>query len=187
MPVGGHEESVRHNPIGRFPANLLLSHNPDCWIDIINGQEKYTCTEGCPVAELDRQSGVSKDTERKSKGLSPAGNGRTHGEMAEIEHRRGFADSGGASRFFYVAKASKKDKGAGNTHPTVKSQALMSYLIKLITPPGGVVLDPFLGSGSTGVAAITNGFSFIGIEKEAEYFAIAEARINAADTLDKIA
>lgn len=120
------------NSEGRFPANLLLSHNPDCL---------GACTEGCPVKLMYEQ-----------------------------------ADDN-VSRFFYVAKASKKDKGERNTHPTVKSSALMTYLIKLITPPGGVVLDPFLGSGSTGVAAIKNGFSFIGIEKEDEYFQIAIKRI----------
>ncbi len=115
---------------------------------------------------------------------------------------------GGASRFFYVAKASKKDRNDGlegmpirqttggggltscgdkfgsikapaeNFHPTVKSTKLMEYLIKLITPPKGVVLDPFMGSGSTGVAAKRLGFEFIGIEKNHEYFEIAEKRIN---------
>lgn len=67
--------------------------------------------------------------------------------------------------------------GRTNTHPTVKPTQLMSYLIKLVTKPGGVVLDPFLGSGSTGVSAVRNGFSFIGIEREEEYFNIAKARI----------
>ncbi len=80
-------------------------------------------------------------------------------------------------RFFYVAKASKSDKGAENSHPTVKSTKLMEYLIKLICPPGGTILDPFMGSGSTGVAAIRNGFKFIGIEQSDEYFAIAEKRL----------
>jgi site-specific DNA-methyltransferase (adenine-specific) len=83
----------------------------------------------------------------------------------------------GPSRFFYVAKASKTDKGAGNTHPTVKSTALMEYLIRLITPPGGTVLDPFMGSGSTGVAAQRLGFGFIGVEQNPEYFVIAQLRL----------
>lgn len=64
-----------------------------------------------------------------------------------------------------------------NNHPTVKPHALMRYLCRLVTPPGGTVLDPFMGSGSTGKAAIAEGFKFIGIEREAEYFAIANARI----------
>jgi DNA modification methylase len=89
------------------------------------------------------------------------------------------------SRFIYCPKASKKDRNAGckqsNAHPTVKSTTLMSYLINLITPPGRTVLDPFLGSGSTGVAAIQNNFQFIGIEKELEYFEIAKCRIEWAE------
>lgn len=90
----------------------------------------------------------------------------------------------GASRFFpvfrYQAKPSKSEKGATNVHPTVKSIALMDWLIRLVTPLGGVVLDPFLGSGTTGVAAVKGGFGFIGIEREDEYLAIARARIEAA-------
>lgn len=81
------------------------------------------------------------------------------------------------TKYFYVAKASKEDKGEGNTHPTPKSTVLMEYLIKLITPQGGTVLDPFMGSGSTGVAAKRLGFKFIGIEQEKEYFDIAKKRI----------
>ena len=69
------------------------------------------------------------------------------------------------------------DTIAKNTHPTVKPQKLMRYLCKLVTPPGGTVLDPFMGSGSTGLAALSEGFRFIGIEREPEYFEIAEKRI----------
>jgi site-specific DNA-methyltransferase (adenine-specific) len=121
------------------------------------------------------------------------------------------AGSGSAARFFYCAKASKKDRDEGcgalevkpagslnmrtdshaikngqetnprhNPHPTVKPTDLMRYLCRLITPPGGVILDPFMGSGSTGKAAILEGFRFIGIEKEAEYLEIAKARIEFA-------
>ena len=81
------------------------------------------------------------------------------------------------SRFFYCAKASKKDRDEGNHHPTVKPTALMAYLCKLITPQGGVVLDPFMGSGSTGKAAVREGFSFVGCELDEDYFNIAKARI----------
>jgi site-specific DNA-methyltransferase (adenine-specific) len=71
-----------------------------------------------------------------------------------------------------------------NHHPTVKSQALMRWLVRLVTPPGGVVLDPFMGSGSTGVAALSEGFGFVGIERDADYFKIAERRIaDAAEPL----
>ena len=89
--------------------------------------------------------------------------------------------TGSAARFFYCAKASKADRDADNKHPTVKPTALMRYLCRLVTPPGGVVLDPFTGSGSTGKAAILEGFRFIGIEREAEYVEIAKARIGAAE------
>jgi site-specific DNA-methyltransferase (adenine-specific) len=91
----------------------------------------------------------------------------------------GSPDKGSAARFFYCAKASKKDRGENN-HPTVKPTDLMRYLCRLITPPGGVVLDPFMGSGSTGKAAMFEGFQFIGIELAKEYFEISKARIEAA-------
>lgn len=90
-------------------------------------------------------------------------------------------DSGGASRFFYVAKASTKERNAGlegrNAHPTVKPIEVMRWLVRMVTPPGGVVLDPFAGSGTTGIAAALEGFRFIGIESEPEYVAIARARL----------
>ena len=68
----------------------------------------------------------------------------------------------------------------GNNHPTVKPTELMAYLCRLVTPAGGVVLDPFMGSGSTGKAAMREGFQFIGIEREDEYVDIARSRITAA-------
>ncbi len=95
---------------------------------------------------------------------------------------------GEASRFFYCAKASKKDREEGltgsgdrkNNHPTVKPTDLMRYLCRLITPPGGTVLDPFLGSGSTGKAAMLEGFDFIGVDLSQEYVDISRARIEHA-------
>jgi site-specific DNA-methyltransferase (adenine-specific) len=115
------------------------------------------------------------------------------------------SSEGSAARFFYCAKASKKDRDAGlegfeekaapassgnrlermgsksgpraNIHPTVKPTDLMGYLCRLVTPPGGIVLDPFMGSGSTGKAAVREGFRFIGCEMSPEYMAIADARI----------
>jgi len=83
-----------------------------------------------------------------------------------------------SARFFYCAKASKADRGE-NHHPTVKPTDLMRYLCRLVTPPNGIVLDPFNGSGSTGCAAVLEGFQYIGIEREAEYIAISEKRIQA--------
>ena len=82
------------------------------------------------------------------------------------------------ARYFYCPKVSKCERGEDNTHPTVKPQELMKYLCRLVTPKNGTVLDPFMGSGSTGMAAKDEGFEFIGIEREKEYFEIAEKRIS---------
>ena len=87
-------------------------------------------------------------------------------------------DAGSAARFFYCAKTPKKERGEGNNHPTVKPLALMRYLCRLVTQKGGKILDPFTGSGSTGVAAIQEGFQFIGIEKDEAYLPIAAKRIS---------
>jgi site-specific DNA-methyltransferase (adenine-specific) len=89
---------------------------------------------------------------------------------------------GDAARFFYCAKASRKDRGDGNSHPTVKPCDLMRYLCRLVTPPNGIILDPFMGSGSTGKAAILEGFRFVGIEKEAEHFGKSNQRLLEAQT-----
>ena len=101
-----------------------------------------------------------------------------------------YYDNGSASRFFnkllitdldapflYTAKPSKRERGMDNNHPTVKPIALMEWLIKLVTPEGGTTLDPFMGSGTTGIAAKKNNFNFIGMERETEYFEIAKQRI----------
>lgn len=85
--------------------------------------------------------------------------------------------SGSAARFFYCAKASRKERGEGNTHPTVKPLALMRYLVRLVTRKGGLVLDPFMGSGTTGIAAKLEGMRFFGCEKEPDYFEIAKRRV----------
>ena len=97
-----------------------------------------------------------------------------------------YNDTGSAARFFYSAKASKTDRDEGlyefdkNNHPTVKPTDLMKYLCRLVTPKNGIVLDPFMGSGSTGKAAAQEGFGFIGIEMSPEYFEIAESRVKFA-------
>lgn len=103
-----------------------------------------------------------------------------------------YADSGSnVSRFFptfaveaadfvpfgYHPKASKRDRGEGNTHPCVKSQSMMKWLCKLVTPPGGTVLDPFAGSGTTLLAAHAEGFAAIGMESDPDYYAIASKRL----------
>lgn len=88
-----------------------------------------------------------------------------------------YNDSGSAARFFYCAKAGKSERGEGNNHPTVKPLALMRYLCRLITPPDGIVLDPFMGSGTTVIAAIQEGFGAIGMEQDHHYYCIAKRRI----------
>lgn len=88
-----------------------------------------------------------------------------------------YNETGSAARFFYSSKATKKDRGDGNTHPTVKPVRLMEWLVKMITPAKGKCLDPFMGSGSTGIAAIRTGRKFIGIEMDEGYFQIAKKRI----------
>jgi site-specific DNA-methyltransferase (adenine-specific) len=95
-----------------------------------------------------------------------------HDGSEEVE-----ASLGSPSRFFYCAKASSAERGQHNNHPTVKPIKLMQYLCRLVTPPNGVILDPFMGSGSTGIAAKLEGFRFIGIEKQQEYMDIAIKRI----------
>ena len=85
--------------------------------------------------------------------------------------------AGSAARFFYCAKASNKDRGEYNNHPTVKPTELMRYLCRLVTPPGGLILDPFMGSGSTGKAAILEGFRFIGFDLIGDYLNIASKRL----------
>jgi site-specific DNA-methyltransferase (adenine-specific) len=88
-----------------------------------------------------------------------------------------YGDSGSAARFFYCAKAGKADRDDGNNHPTVKPVDLMRYLVTLVCREGGTVLDPFMGSGTTGIACIRTGRKFIGIEKDARYFEIAKQRL----------
>ncbi|MGX9710773.1 DNA methyltransferase [Stenotrophomonas maltophilia group sp. LNF259] len=133
---------------------------------------------------------------------------QVYGEFAGVSEHRARGDSGTAARFFYCAKATREDRNDGldsgpvpaasaratmrdretadwsarngNHHPTVKPTNLMRYLCRLVTPAGGLVLDPFMGSGSTGKAAVLEGFQFVGIELDPTYAAIAEARIRVA-------
>jgi DNA modification methylase len=241
--------------LGRWPANVALSHTESCQqvgtrrvkgshptgdraargkagdgygfeangkVDArvdADGMETvaaWVCAPDCPVRLLDEQTGEM---------ASPAPYVRTAGADSDIygdglgrkgrgAMQDGYGDRGGASRFFYVAKASSAERNAGldgfepvhrvngnkwtdqdyrvargerprsaesgprrNVHPTVKPVDLMRWLVRLVTPPGGTVLDPFAGSGTTGIAAVLEGFGFVGIEREAEHVTIARARI----------
>jgi site-specific DNA-methyltransferase (adenine-specific) len=193
---GGQRKEIERpdNSKGRWPANIIL--------------DEYT------AGLLDEQAPSTGAFAKVKSGHS----GKSQGIYGDYEQRGDdgatfYGDGlGGASRFFYVAKASKKDRNEGledlpirrpddrtetgmgsfaekgvqpgrNFHPTVKPTALMEYLVKLVTPPGGTVLDPFTGSGSTGKAALLNGFKFIGIELTADYLPIIEGRLkHAAET-----
>jgi len=152
-----NDRTDRTNDLGRFPANTIVDESA--------------------VEELDGQSGILKTNPGTYKSDRP----KAGKVILEKENKKGYVtslgDSGGASRFFYCPKASKKDKGQNNKHPTVKNTKLMAYLVNMVTPPGGTVLDPFMGSGSTGVAAKREGFKFIGIESDVGSYNFAKDRI----------
>jgi len=145
-------------PGGRWPANVILDE--------------------AMAAELDKQSGVSVSVQATltSKPGGVYGNGKgLPSHTAEYGHN----DSGGASRFFYVAKANKSERPNidETAHPTVKPLTLMRYLCKLVTPPGGTILEPFAGSGTTVEAALMEGFNVIAIEMTDEYLPLIVERI----------
>jgi site-specific DNA-methyltransferase (adenine-specific) len=202
---GENNERTARPTGGRWPANIIL--------------DEYT------AGLLDEQSGFSV-TKRQENPSAVRDEANTWGgTFQQNRGARGHSDSGGASRFFYVAKASKKDRNEGledlegrevgakgnglartcstcspsvlngcecpdrtfvnptrkNFHPTVKPTALMTYLIKLVAPEGSTILDPFTGSGSTGKAALLNGYKFIGIELTEEYLPIIKGRLDHAE------
>lgn len=148
------------NDLGRWPANVIHDGSDE-------------------VVSVFPDTGKSGVAVQKNGGGQKIGgkSGIYGGSNGLLREDVGYNDSGSAARFFYSAKASKADRGEGNNHPTVKPTELMKYLCRLVTPKGGIVLDPFMGSGSTGKAALQEGFKFIGIEMSKEYYDIAEARI----------
>lgn len=178
--------------LGRWPANVVLDER---------GAELLDAQTGTLVSGRESEGGHRRNSDKFR---------TTYGDFAGTEREPGvlYGDSGGASRFFYCAKASRPERNAGlegfetkmlrwssgdqspgtfqsagtdkstrNHHPTVKPIELMRWLIRLVTPPGGLVLDPFAGSGTTGCAALLEGFGFIGIERDHDYAEIAKARI----------
>lgn len=150
------EDQQLHNDKGRFPANVILDE------------------EAGKI--LDQQSGVLKSGTNCIR--TKVGSFVEHGGLGKAgDVQVTYGDSGGASRFFYCAKASKKEKGKFNNHPTVKPIKLMDYLVTLITPENGIVLDPFTGSGSTLVASKNKNYKYIGFEQNPEYIKIANLRL----------
>ncbi len=177
MNATGEQCAANASSLGRWPANV--THD---------GSDEVLAAFPSAPGQLAAES----LTAPSAKTSNVYGAMRRQGEPSQDDSNEGAVgfkmkpgarrlDSGSAARFFYCAKASKSDRGEGNVHPTVKPKPLMRYLTRLVTPPGGVVLDPFMGSGSTGCAAVLEGFSFIGIEMTPEYFDIADARIAAAE------
>ena len=163
-------------PAGRFPANVLLDEHA--------------------AKEMDKQSGVVPSGGRTSARNSPKFSKGVYGEWTGAEEKTYAPDTGGASRYFpvfkYQAKAPKKERpviesedGTKIQHSTVKPLALMEWLVSLIVPPGGVVLDPFAGSGTTLQAVINKGFTPIGIEQDADYIKLIEKRLEATCTTRK--
>ena len=148
---------------GRWPANLLLDKDA--------------------AAQLDDQTGILSVTGKQSECSRNAIVGGTAWGTSNHKSREYPGDFGGASRFFYCGKATKKERGAGNDHPTVKPLALMKYLLMLLsTPDGGVVLDPFAGSGTTALAAKQLGRRCIAVELDERYCEIAVSRLSTVPT-----
>ena len=183
--------TFEQNPSGRFPANLILDPEAGVLLD----QQSGECSSAGAYTK-------SQSTPQNDKMLF----GSNIGPRVRDNNYAG--QTGGASRFFYCAKASRRERNAGldgmeevtsrewrtgnvhsmhggrvpdkisaNHHPTVKPIALMRYLIKLVTPPGGLVCDPFTGSGTTLCAAVIDGYQYIGIDMTPEYIEIAKRRV----------
>jgi site-specific DNA-methyltransferase (adenine-specific) len=216
------------NGLGRFPSNVILTHHPDCKCEYFkyNGEEEinedWNCHNDCPIKILDEQSGELKSgkmTANHNRTTNGSPNG-IYGKF-DVNHplAETYGDKGGASRFFYVAKASQWERHYGldnfeeknsassefrpnhlekslngesgnpygrwkplkNIHPTIKPIKLMQYLVRMITPPNGIILDPFSGSGTTGIACKIDDFEFVGLELDSEYVQIAKSRIEAFD------
>lgn len=155
----GAKQAARTHDDGRYPPNVILDEEA--------------------AAQLDEASGV-----RRSAGEYDRGGGDWEGPASiQIDGMTSaqYADIGGASRFFYCAKATRRERdmgtSEGNLHKTVKPISLMRWLVRLLTPPGGLVLDPFTGSGSTGCAAAVEGVDFLGFELEEASALTARERI----------
>ena len=191
------------NAVGRWPANLIHDGSEEVIgaFPEAPGQKADISTDPARRLGTNTYEGLARG--RGGEASADSDNSGAVGFKMKPGMRR--EDSGSAARFFYCAKASREDRNEGlesfaepavragatmgdreradwearngNFHPTVKPTALMAYLCRLVTPPGGLVLDPFMGSGSTGKAAVLEGFRFIGMEREQSYMGIARARV----------
>lgn len=155
---------VGGSSLGRWPANLITDGSDEV--------EAAFAQFGQSKSKAGRYRAPGKKAHN-----SKLGGGVDRSMLPDREDwHEGYGDSGTPSRFFYAAKANKKDR-CGSKHPTVKPIALMEYLCKLICPPGGTILDPFAGSGTTGEAACSLGFNAILIERELQYVQDCERRL----------
>ena len=175
LEIGEHKDNSSgiqvslHNSQGRFPANLIHDGSQE-----VVSQFPNTKAGGSVSGKEPSYTGDE--------------NANCYGEYNRVAWDS-YNDTGSAARFFYCAKTSRKDRNEGvenNNHPTVKPTDLMRYLVTMVTPKGGTVLDPFMGSGSTGKGAMLENFKFIGIELDPDYMKIAEERIKFADPADEI-
>lgn len=178
-------ESEAH-PGGRWPTNVVLSHPPlvDEDGEPVGDACADGCVPGCPVAELDAQSGVRTSGKMRA-GVERRNRDGWAGPMPTKTGSETYGDTGGASRFFpvfrYESKAPASERPRlpdGTAHPTVKPLALMQWLVRLVTPPSGVVLDPFAGSGTTLEAAVREQFSAIGIERDRPHAELCRVRLD---------
>lgn len=161
-------ETFAPAPGGRWPANVVLDESQ--------------------AAELDRQSGTLANAGNKPGSMRTGrADGAAHERTSQVPTYSGgpstvYNDKGGASRFFYTAKAPRSERPVvdGTAHPTVKPLALMRWLVRMVTPPGGTVLDPFAGSGTTLEAAMLEGMNPIGVERDPAYLPLIRHRIDRA-------
>lgn len=157
---------VRVPGMGRWPANVVLDEAAAAMLD----EQSGASTSAAGPVTYSQQRG-----RRGASATVDTGNGRGRRDVVA----QGFGDSGGASRFFYTAKADQGERPRvdGVAHPTVKPLDLMRWLVRLVTPPGGVVLDPFAGSGTTVEVCLAERFGCVAIEREADYLPLIRARI----------
>lgn len=160
----GAASVAKAEALGRWPANVILDESQAEALDEQSGERP-----GMARGKLKRGATTGRSI----------GGASAYGTAAPHEAVTGYGDSGGASRFFYVAKAPKSERPVvdGVAHPTVKPVSLMSWLVRLVTPPGGTVLEPFAGSGTTVEAAMREGFNVVAVEREADYLPLIMARI----------
>ena len=158
--MGNGTENWQSHTQGRWPANIILDEHTAGLLDEQSDASRFFYV--AKASKRDRNKGLE--------GLEDTAVGSFNGNVAKVSGNK------------IGAKPDKPNQPAKNFHPTVKPTALMEYLVKLVTPPNGTVLDPFTGSGSTGKAAILNGFDFIGIEMTEDYLPIIKARLQHAET-----